>query len=321
MAVYTKILKKNLEELISSYNIGNLTSFKGIEEGVENSNYRIKTSKGKYILTIFEKRVIKSELPFFIGLMNHLSKKRFKCPKPIKDRHGNYIRELKNKPCLIVSFIEGGWVKNINNNHCQQLGHYLAKLHIATKDFNLNRENNMGKNNWRRLYNNFKDKNKTKFNNIYKIIEKEIDTLNKRWPKQLSSGVIHADLFQDNFFFINDKFSGVIDFYFACNDFYVFELAICLNAWCFERDQSFNITKARSILKSYQKINPLNEEEKKYFPILSRGAALRFLLTRLNDLIYHNQKTLVKPKDPMEYLKILNFHQSITSINEYGIEN
>ena len=318
MAVYTKIKKDELENFLKNYNIGNLIKYEEIAEGVENSNFKIFTSQDTYILTIFEKRVSSNDLPFFIELMNYLENKKYKCPKPIADTKGNYISYLKKKPCTIVSFIKGKWIKNIKNIHCQQLGNNLAKLHTLTKDLKLKRENSMGYHAWNSLFNNFRTEKNMQYKEIYKIISDELAFLSSNWPKNLPSGIIHADLFQDNVFFEDDIFTGVIDFYFACNDFYAYELAVVLNAWCFENDQSFNTTKARLILNEYQKEKALIYEEKESFPVLARGAALRFLLTRLNDLIFHSPKHFVQPKDPREYLEILHFHQAIGSINEYG---
>ena len=320
MAVYTDIDKEELDNLLSNYDLGELIDYKGIVEGVENSNFKIITTSNTFILTIFEKRVSKEDLPFFIKLMEHLNNKNLKCPKPIKDKQNNYIRSIKGKSCVIVSFIPGNWVKKITNLHCEQLGLQLAHLHIATKDFDLTRPNTVGINNWKNIFEAFKNEKKDEYASIYKVIEEELEFLNKEWPKNLSSGVIHADLFQDNVFFKNDVFSGFIDFYFSCVDFYAYELAVCLNAWCFENDSSFNTTKARMILNTYEKKNPLTANEKKFFPILSRGAALRFLLTRLNDIIFTPENAMVSPKDPNEYLKILNFHRGIKSINEYGLK-
>ena len=321
MAVYTKVTKNNLNNFLMNYDIGILKNFEEIAEGVENTNYKITTSKNIFILTIFEKRVSIKDLPFFMELMNYLNNKKYKCPKPIANLERKYISKINNKFCSIVSFIEGNWIKKIENTHCKQLGYNLAKLHVLTKDFKLKRNNSMGYKSWNNIFNNFNSKKINEYNDIYKVIYDELEFLNKNWPKKLPSGIIHADLFQDNVFFKNNKFTGVIDFYFACNDYYAYELAVCLNAWCFENDQSFNTTKARLILNEYQKEKPLNKEEKEYFPILSRGAAVRFLLTRLNDLIFHSTKNFVKPKDPNEYLKILHFHKCIKSINEYGFDN
>ncbi len=321
MAVYTNISQKELEELLKQYNLGNLINFEGISEGVENTNFKITTTANNFILTIFEKRVAVEELPFFVELMNHLSKKEYKCPIPISDIKGEHIIKIKNKLGIIVSFVNGNWVKKIENIHCKQLGNYLALLHLATKDFKLKRKNSMGNNNWGKIFNKFRSKKKDIYGYIFDEINKELSVLQKEWPRNLPSGVIHADLFQDNVFFENDKFSGIIDFYFACNDYYAYELAICLNAWCFESDQSFNTTKARLILNNYQNYRPLSNDEKNSFHILARGAALRFLLTRLNDIIFHPPDAIVRPKDPTEYLKILNFHRHIKSTKDYGLED
>ena len=321
MAVYTSITKKNLESFLENYDIGTLNNFKGILEGVENTNYKIFTSKDVFILTIFEKRVNSEELPFFIQLQKYLCNKQIKCPKPIADLNNNYVNNIEGKNCVIMSFLEGNKAVNVDTRHCYQVAQELAKMHIHTKEFNLTRKNSLNYLSWRNIFNNCKKINLGSYNDLIDPIEKELNYLENKWPSNLPKGVVHADIFQDNVFFKKMELSGIIDFYFACNDFYAYELAVTLNAWCFEKDGSFNITKAQSILRCYQKEKPLINKEKEHLPILSRGAALRFLLTRLNDLIFHPKNAFVKPKNPEEYLKILRFHQGIKSFNEYGMDS
>ena len=310
MAVYTPITLKDLSKFLSNYNIGKIIKFEGILEGVENTNYKIKTSKGNYILTIFEKRVNKKDLPFFISLQKHLSNKKIKCPKPIPDIENKYIKKFKNKNCVIMSFLKGKKLKKVSERHCVQLGKELANMHKHTKDFRKKRKNDLSQSNWIELFKICK-KNKDKtYNGLLKNIEKELIHLKLNWPKKLPKGVIHADVFQDNVFYIKNDLSGLIDFYFACNDFYAYELAICINAWCFDKKINFDKSKYNNLIKGYQKIRKLSSKELKNLRILSRGAAMRFFLTRLHDQLFHEKNAFVKPKNPMEYYKILSFHQN-----------
>ena len=309
MAVYTKINKKQLEAFLEYYELGKLINYEEIREGVENSNYKIIMSTGFYILTIFEKRVDKKDLPFFIKLQKHLVEKKFICPKPISNKKGNYINQIKNKACVINTFLKGKKVDFITERHCQQLGKQLALFHINTFNFKLSRQNSLSQKHWINLFENLRNTKDTKYQKLFDIINLEINFLEKNWPKDLPSGIIHADVFQDNVFFNNNIFSGIIDFYFACNDYYAYELAICINAWCFNSNNELDSKKSNSILRAYQIHRKLLEIEKKALPVLARGAAMRFLLTRLNDHIYKQEKAFVKHKDPMEYLHILHFHQ------------
>ena len=318
MAVYTKINHNLLISFLENYKIGSLIAFEGIQEGVENSNYKLITSSGSYILTIFEKRVEKKDLPFFVELKNHLVRKNFMCPKPINSKVGSYINQIKNKPCLINSFLKGKKISFVNTNHCHQLGKQLALMHIDTYDFKLSRKNSLNQKNWRKLLEKFKYNKNTKYKKLFNEISLELKFLEKNWPRNLDKGVIHADVFQDNVFFKNGIFSGIIDFYFACNDYYAYELAICINAWCFNNKQVIDLNRSLALLNSYQSHRKLSKKEKLALPILLRGAAMRFLLTRLNDRIYHQKEAYVKPKDPMEYFHILKFHQNNNDLNKIG---
>lgn len=310
MAVYTRIDKNLLVLFLKNYDLGSLISFTAIQEGVENTNYKIITTSGSYILTIFEKRVEEKDLPFFIELKKHLVKKKFLCPQPISNKKNIFINILKNKPCLITSFLKGKKINFIKANHCIQLGKQLAIMHNNTSDFKPSRKNSLSQKKWRKLFNNFQHKKNTNYNNLFNYINTELDFLDNQWPIKLPSGVIHADIFQDNVFFNNDVFSGIIDFYFACNDYFSYELAICINAWCFNKENEFQINNFTAFINSYQKIRKLTLSEKIALPILLRGAAMRFLLTRLNDIIFHSSEAYVEPKDPMEYFHILQFHQN-----------
>ncbi|MBL4906332.1 MAG: homoserine kinase [Sneathiella sp.] len=322
MAVYTDIAEDELDELLRQYNVGDALSLKGIAEGVENSNFLLHTDVGSYILTLYEKRVNKDDLPFFLGLMEHLAKNDFVSPSPILTKQGNSLTEVADRPAAIIEFLEGRSIKRITPGHCALLGDSLAKLHLAAEDFDLKRPNALSIGSWRPLFESClvdKSHPALKVAEI-KEIEEELTCLEKNWPTSLPLGVIHADLFPDNIFFLSEQVSGVIDYYFACNDFLAYDIAICLNAWCFESDASFNITKARKLLSGYRAIRDISEAELAALPYLCRGAALRFYLTRLYDWINQIDGALVKPKNPLEYLKKLRFLKDVETVAAYGIE-
>ena len=320
MAVYTKLSENELEVFFSKYNLGKLLNYKGIKEGIENTNYFIQTEKGKFILTLYEKRVEEKDLPFFINLMRNLFDKNFPSPEPIMNNNGNYISEILEKKAAVVSFLDGYAKKVLNPNDCREVGINAAKLHLITKDLTGKRENKLSINSWRKIYIKVK-KNCSKIHpNLPEIIEKNLDEIEKNWPKNIPSGIIHADLFPDNIFFKNNKLSGIIDYYFSCYDYYAFEIAICLNALCFEgknENLSFNVTKAKKFIDGYSNIRKLTEREKKSLKVLCQGAAIRFLLTRVFDYLNLTEGAIVKIKDPVEYLKRLEFHDSVTNYQDY----
>ena len=320
MAVYTKLSKSDLNDFFSKYNLGKLLNYKEIKEGIENTNYFIQTAKGKFILTLYEKRVEEKDLPFFISLMKNLFIKNFPSPEPIINKNGNYISEVLKKKAAVVSFLDGITKKNLNPNDCYQVGVFTAKLHLLTMDLKLKRENKLSVNSWRPLYNKVKKDCSKIHKNLPKIIENNLDEIENNWPKNIPSGLIHADLFPDNIFFKDNKLSGIIDFYFSCNDYYAFEIAICLNALCFEGENenlSFNVTKAKKFIDGYSSIRPLKQNEKDSLKILCQGAAIRFLLTRVFDYLNLTEGAIVKIKDPIEYLKRLEFHNSVKNYNDY----
>ncbi len=321
MAVYTEVSDEDLEPFIASYGLGSLRSCKGIAEGVENTNYLVTTSQGRFILTLYEKRVDPAELPFFLELMEHLAANNITCPTPVRDAQGRNLRDLAGRPAALVTFLEGLWIKKPSVEHCAAVGDVLARLHIAGQGFAMRRVNALGARGWRPLYDRFCDRADEIIPGLEARIDDELDWLERAWPKALPTGVIHADLFPDNVFFLNDKLSGVIDFYFACTDALAYDVAICLNAWCFEPDFSFNVTKGRALLRAYDAVRPLSREERAALPVLARGSALRFLLTRAYDWINTPPDALVKRKDPNEYLRRLAFHQAVTSVRDYGLED
>lgn len=319
MAVYTEVPDGDLAAFIAAYGIGEVVSCKGIAEGVENSNYILHTTTGSYILTLYEKRVHKEDLPFFLGLMEHLAAKGLNCPTPLKAKDGIALRELCGRPAALISFLDGMWPRRPTEKHCQQVGAALADLHLKGADFKLSRPNNLSVDGWRTLVAHTKDRADEVKPGLAAVITTELDFLSAHWPKDLARGVIHADLFPDNVFFLGDRLSGLIDFYFACTDFLAYDLAICLNAWCFEQTGEFNVTKARLMIEGYGKARQLPQAELDALPILARGSALRFLLTRLYDWLNHPPGAFVQPKDPLEYLKKLRFHQQAKSVAAYGL--
>ena len=320
MAVYTDVAAEDLQQFLAAYDIGELLSYKGIAEGVENSNFSVHTTRGSFILTLYEKRVAANDLPFFIGLMEHLAARGLTCPQPVKNRAGEALGKLAGRPAAIVTFLEGMWIRRPSLSHCAAVGQALARLHIAGEGFTLTRKNALSLDGWRPLYERAGARADSVQQGLRAAIAAELDVLEKSWPHDLPRGVIHADLFPDNVFFLGDKLSGLIDFYFACTDTLAYDVAVCLNAWCFESDHSYNVTKGRGLLQAYAKERPLSGAERAALPLLARGAALRFLLTRLVDWLEVPPGALVKPKDPLEYHRKLRFHQTVASVRDYGIE-
>ena len=320
MAVYTKLIKKNIEEILSNYSIGRLKEFRGIEEGIENTNYFLLVDNKKYILTIYEKRVKEKDLPFFSQLMSNLNKAGFKCPIPIESNNKKTIINYKNKNLMIVSFLEGKAKNILNPEDCKTVGQEVAKMHEITKNFKIQRDNNLSISSWRKIFDQVKDKCVQIHKDLPSLIELNLRDVEKNWPKNLPTGIIHADLFSDNIFFKDNDFSGIIDFYFSCNDFYALEIAICFNALCFDgpkNNLSFNVTKAINFMNGYNQIRKINDNEKKYIKVLSQGSALRFLLTRVFDSLNTVEGAIVKVKDPMEYLVRLEFHKNSKNFEDY----
>jgi len=320
MAVYTKLSDKELKDFFSKYNLGKLLNYKGIKEGIENTNYFIQTEKGKFILTLYEKRVDEKDLPFFISLMRNLFDKKFPSPEPIINKNGNYISEISKKKAAVVTFLDGNAKKILSPDDCYEVGINTAKLHLITKNLSGKIKNKLSVSSWRKIYNKVKKDCSKIHQNLPTIIEKNLDIIEKNWPKNIPSGIIHADLFPDNIFFKNNKISGIIDYYFSCYDFYAFEIAICLNALCFEgknENLSFNVTKSKKFIDGYSSVRKLTEEEKKSLKVLCQGAAIRFLLTRVFDYLNLTEGAVVKIKDPVEYLKRLEFHDNVENHQDY----
>jgi len=319
LAVYTDIAEDDLKWFLTEYDAGTLLSYKGIAEGVENSNFLLHTSKAPLILTLYEKRVEKSDLPFFLGLMQHLAARGLSCPLPLPRRDGALLGSLSGRPAALISFLEGMWLRKPEAKHCREVGRALAEMHVAGEGFELKRPNALSIDGWRVLWEKSEARAGEVEPGLQDEIRSELDFLSAAWPASLPAGVIHADLFPDNVFFLGDQLSGLIDFYFACNDLLAYDVSICLNAWCFEKDGAYNITKGTAMLEGYQSVRPLSDAEIAALPVLSRGSALRFFLTRLYDWLTTPEGAMVTKKDPLEYLRKLRFHRQISSPAEYGL--
>ena len=319
MAVYTKINKKDISYINKKFNDEKFLSFKGIKQGIENTNYLLKSKNKKFILTIFEKRVSKKEIPFFMKLMNRLNTSKINCPKPLKNKDGKYLVKLRNKTACIVSFLQGKDKKILNQKNCYDVGKTIAQMHLSTNKIKLFRKNSMGVKNLKPFLKSIKFKSK-KFSNIDGFLKINFDDIKKKWPKKLPSGVIHGDLFIDNIFFNKNKLSGIIDFYFAANDYFMYEIAICVNALCFDKINSkfkINKNKIRNLIKGYESIKKISLKEKKSLNILCRGAAMRYFLTRLYDYKNTPKTALIKVKDPGEYYQKIIIHNNLKTYEDY----
>ncbi len=317
MAVYTKIDKDELINFLRLYNLDELVDWKGIAEGVENSNFYIETTSKKFILTIYEKRVSKKELPFFLNLMRHLNSNLFPCPKPIYNIKGEFLNSIQGKPAALFSFLNGSSIKKPLIHNCYQVGSYLSIIHKKTLNFQMKRKNKLSTQGLKELFLKLDNRINSIDKNLLNTITEEFKFISNNWPENLPTGIIHADLFPDNVFFENNEISGVIDFYFACNDFLAYDIAIAINAWCFNSSNNLEIKKSAALLKGYQQHRLLDKIEKQQFPILMRCAALRFLLTRTYDSINQVDGALVEPKNPLEFLDKLKYIRKISSFEEY----
>ena len=319
MAVYTEVSDEALSDFIALYDIGEVVSFKGIAEGVENSNFLLRTDKSQFILTLYEKRVRAEDLPFFVGLMEHLAERGVTCPQPVRNRLGEALGQLAGRPAALVTFLDGLWIRRPNVGHCGEVGEALARMHLAGADFPLHRFNALSLEGWPALFQAAKARANEVAPHLREECAAELGFLGAHWPKSLPSGVIHADLFNDNVFFLGQKLSGLIDFYFACNDALAYDLAICLCAWCFEPDNAFNVSKGRAMISGYERVRTLKDAEIEALPVLARGASLRFMLTRLVDWLNVPPGAKVAPKNPLEYRDKLRFHQRVKTAADFGL--
>jgi homoserine kinase type II len=319
MAVYTDVSFEELQIFLGSYDLGQTHVFKGIAEGVSNSNYYLQTSRGAFILTLYEKRVEEVDLPFYLGLMEHLARAAIRCPTPVRSQQGRVTGLLNGKQAAILTFLDGVSLRRPTAEHCLKAGRALAELHEAGNGFTGQRANALALEGWKQLAADCSAKADTVAEGLRSLIDDELSALGERWPKDLPEGVIHADLFPDNVLFVDDEVSGLIDFYFACRDSLAYDLAVTLNAWCFEPDGSFNVTKGQALIAGYQAKRRLQPAERAAMPLLCRGAALRFLLPRLYDWLNPDPAALVRPKDPREFARRLRFHREVRSADAYGI--
>ena len=319
MAVYTEVTDDALAAFLAEYDIGGMVAFRGIAEGVENSNYSLRTTAGDFILTLYEKRVDPADLPWFLALMEHLAQRDVPCPLPVKGRDGDPLRQLAGRRAAITTFLPGVWPRRVRPEHCAPLGEALARLHLAGTDFAPTRRNALGPDDWPPLWERARPDAESVRPGLTGEIDAALVHVMDRWPTGLPAGHIHADLFPDNVFFLGGAVSGLIDFYFAATDILAYDIAVCLNAWCFEPDYDFNVTKARALLRGYQALRPLSAPEQRALPVLCQGAAIRFFLTRLFDWLHTPSGALVTRKDPIEYLRRLRFHLAATDERAYGL--
>ncbi len=318
MAVYTEVTDEALEAFLTEYDIGSIVAFRGIAEGVENSNYSLKTTQGDFILTLYEQRVDPADLPWFLGLMEHLAR-GITCPRPVRARDGEALRVLSGRHASITTFLPGVWPRRVRVEHCGPVGRALAALHLAGADYAPKRVNALGSRGWRPLLDRCRARADEVSPNLAAELDAALTEILAGWPVVLPEGHVHADLFPDNVFFLGHQLSGLIDFYFAATDFLAYDVAVCLNAWCFEADFSFNVTKGRALLRGYETVRPLSAEERAALPVLCRGAAIRFLLTRLFDWLNTRDGAMVTRKDPMEYVRRLRFHRWARDEHAYGL--
>ena len=321
MAVYTEVSDADLVAFAAAYDIGRVLACKGIAEGVENSNFLLRTEGGTFILTLYEKRVAPDELPFFLGLLDHLAAHGLVCPRPVRTRAGEALGRLAGRPAAIVTFLEGMWSRQPDVRQCAAVGEALGLLHLYGADYPATRRNALSIAAWPQLFASARSRADDVQAGLSKLIETELAHLEREWPHGLAGGIIHADLFPDNVLFLGDQLSGVIDFYFACSDAFAYDLAICLNAWCFERDLSYNVTKAHALCDGYERVRRLDAQETAALPTLARGAALRFALTRLVDWLNVPPGALVRPKDPLDYVRRLRFHHHVKDAAELGLSH
>ncbi|MBL6595528.1 MAG: homoserine kinase [Candidatus Puniceispirillum sp.] len=320
MAVYTTVDDLTLAEFLSAYDLGNVLSFAGIAEGVENSNYLLRTDKAHYILTLYEKRVDADDLPFFMELMTHLAGMGMSCPLPVAAVDGSILQELMGRPCAVFSFLDGTSSRYPNREKCRALGASLATMHLHASGITRCRANALGPASWQPLLDSIGAGADEIAPAMQEMAQHRLGSILAAWPQDLPQGIIHADLFPNNVLFIGDKLTGLIDFYFACEDIFAYDIGICLNSWCFDADGSFNLTKSRSLIRGYQSVRPLSEAEINAIPVLAAGSAMRFFLTRAYDWLHTPKNALVSPKDPMEYWSILRFHQSVSGVSAYGFD-
>lgn len=318
MAVYTSLTDADLAALLGGYDLGALNSCEGIAEGVENSNFALLTARGRYILTVFEKRTAETDLPFFMGVMARLAEHGFPAPRPVPLRGGGYLTRVHDKPAAIVSYLDGEWPRAPTLAHCAAVGAALARMHVALFAFAPIRPNALSVAGWEKLIKPRLIQAETLRPGLARLIESDMTEVRGKWPSTLPKSAIHADLFPDNALFVGERLTGVIDFYFACTDFLAYDLAVCLNSWCFAEERDYDVDRGRAMIRAYEAVRPLSHAERAALPTLARGAALRFFATRLADWTETPPGALVKPKDPLEYADKLAFHRGVKGAADYG---
>jgi homoserine kinase type II len=319
MAVYTEVGAEELERFLEQYRVGRARSLKGIAEGVENSNFLVETDLGRFVLTLYEKRVQVDELPFFLGLLEHLARRGVACPQPARLVSGAQWTELNGRPAALLTWLDGVSYREPDPSHCAEAGIALARLHDAGADYPVHRANALSLSGWQALAKTTAAEAGGVKSGLDDLIANSLCDLEREWPTDLPAGIIHADLFPDNVLFLDDRISGLIDFYFACNDFYAYDVAVMLNAWCFDGHGRFDFERGRRLLEAYRSVRPLSQRELDCLPVLAQGAALRFLLTRLHDWLRRDPSALVRPKNPLDYVTRLDFHRSVRDPAAYGV--
>ncbi len=322
MAVFTHVTEEEVTEFLAGYALGRLIRVRGIREGTENTNYRLVTTAGRFILTLIERRTEESALPFIFGLMRHLAEAGAPVAEPVADVSGRIIRRLAGRPAVIVRMLDGRAEDDPAPWACAAAGAALARLHRAGASFGKGRTNPYGSENWpdllaacgKRVQEGREDGHRA----ILTRCEEALGVLGARWPASsaLPAGAVHADLFPDNMFFLSDQVSGIFDFYFACTDFWAYDLAIMLAAWCFDADNRFAEARARALVQGYDGERRLQDSERRALGILAAGAALRFTLTRLYDALHPVPEAVVTPKDPAQFAARLAFFRTSSDLGD-----
>ena len=310
MAVYTHLTADDLAGLIAEYDVGELVSAKGIAEGVSNSNWLIETTSGRFILTMYEHRVEASDLPFFLGLLDHLSAKGSPVPRTIHDRAGSAFRTIDDKAIALIEFLPGVSIDTPLPSQARAVGEALAGIHMAAADFPGERANTMGLAAWRKLLGDCGQRLAEIDVGLPDMIARELDFLDSEWPTELPRSVIHADLFPDNVLMLGNSVSGLIDFYFACTDIMAYDLAVTHAAWCFAADGSYIPAIGSALVEGYNARRPLPREARAALPVLARGACMRFLASRAYDWLHTPADALVTRKDPMIFARRLSFYEA-----------
>ncbi|GIU66847.1 homoserine kinase [Candidatus Phycosocius spiralis] len=319
MAVYTEPTDEELATLLNAWGLDGLRNFKGIAEGIQNSNFLIEVRQGRFILTIYEKSVVLDDLPFYLGLTETAANAGLPAARPIRTQDGEMVQMIRGKPTSLCTFLDGVSSQHPPSSQTRAAGAALAQLHLALADYPQKRPNDLGPHNWSELWAGRAAHSEDLEPGIAPSIDQDLKEFAANWPRDLPRGIIHADLFPDNVLFLGDRVNGLIDFYFACEDFLAYDLAVMLNAWCFEANgREFDLVKGRALIMGYETVRPLSQSERNALPLLARGAALRFFLTRLVDWVTPMDGALVRKKDPRDYAARLAFHRNARSAADYG---